>query len=189
MLIVEVRGTSGSGKSWVIRQAMGAYDGWEKVYLGKKRRPLYYQHPSGILVLGHYETACGGGDSIGSARAIYAVIDSLKSKPEVRVMLVESLLLSEDRKWTYQLVNDGNDVRVLFLTTPVERCIEQIKGRREEAGNEKPLKEDNTRNRVGVIEKARVRLTELGVRCHRCSADQAPGTILRWLRLHAEPGG
>jgi hypothetical protein len=73
------------------------------------------------------------------------------------------------------------DVRVLFLVTDIEECIRRVKKRRKDAGNDKPLNEKNTRNRVATIERARVKLTEAGVYCRRATVEQAPKIILNWL--------
>ena len=101
------------------------------------------------------------------------------------IVLCEGLLLSEDVKWTSQM----KDVHCFFLTTSLERCLSQIKARRAEAGNEKPLNEYNTSNRVGVIEKARQRLLDLGVDCRRCSTDQCPELIMNLLRSKSHGSG
>jgi hypothetical protein len=188
--VIQIRGTSGSGKTWVMREVMAAMGDilWSHIspydipkisrYVEGRKKPLWYAIGD-LAVLGHYEAACGGCDNIGSARQVYEVIQEVL--PQCKNILCEGLLLSEDVKWTSQL----DDVHVLYLTTPVEQCIAQIKRRREEAGNTKPLNEANTRNRVAVIERSRIKLLALGVDCRRVSARQAPGTILKLLQLHA----
>ena len=174
---VQIRGTSGSGKSTVMRKVIGGLGGKVKsVMKDGRKNPLYYKIDD-IAILGHYESPCGGCDTIGSARQVY----DLLQKIDARIVLSEGLLLSEDTKWSKQL----DDLRVVFLTTPVETCLERIRGRREAAGNNKPLKEDNTRNRVRVIERARVKLLAEDVTCRRCSSTQATEVILKWVKLHA----
>lgn len=177
MLVIQVRGTSGSGKTTVMRKVTKALGKWKPIYVAKRKQPLYYELETktyDLTVLGHYEATCGGCDNIGSARAVYELIQEV----DADVILCEGLLLSEDVKWSSQL----DDLRVLFLATDVETCIRQITNRRKEAGNDKPLNESNTRNRVAVIERARLRLLERGVLCRRASSDQAVGIILNWIR-------
>lgn len=171
-LIIQVRGTSGSGKSTVMKRVMDSLD-LVPEYEEKRKRPLFYSQGLRLAVLGHYESPCGGCDTIGSARAVYDLIQRLTH----RIIICEGLLLSEDVKWSSQLKN----LRIIYLTTPVERCLAQIRSRREEAGNDKPLNEDNTRRRVAVIERSRVKLIDLGVRCIRASANQAPNIIRKWI--------
>lgn len=178
-MIIQIRGTSGSGKSTVMRTVMEHFpSGFQAMRREGRKQPLYYVSLGEriVTVLGHYETQCGGCDTIGSARAVYDLISEL---PEAfqRTILCEGLLLSEDVKWSSQLPN----LRVIFLTTPLDRCLKQIEGRRHEAGNEKPLNPDNTSNRVQTIERARLKLEAKGVLCRRCPPEQAHEVIMKWI--------
>lgn len=176
-MIINIRGTSGSGKSWVVRRVMEDYGFWNGFYVPGRKQPLYHYPEDGrsIAVLGHYNSPCGGCDTIGSAKQVYTLIQKLS---QAKVIIAEGLLLSEDVKWSSYL----KDLRVIFLTTSIEQCITQIEARRKEAGNDKPLNRYNTENRVGVIERARVKLLTAGVDCRRLSAEQAPEMILSWLK-------
>lgn len=186
-MIIQIRGTSGSGKTWVMREVMNRLNYLKPVYVptwaGKKRRqPLYYYSGTDrVAVLGHYESTCGGCDNVGSARHVFELIEKVRESEEAVggdcSIVCEGLLLSEDSKWSSQLV----DLHAFFLATPVEKCLEQIRMRRLEAGNSKPLKEDNTRNRVAVIERARIKLIDSGAVCRRVSAKQAPREVLKLL--------
>lgn len=190
-MIIQVRGTSGSGKTTVMRAVKDAIEKfhgkpWNPVTPEGRKKPLHYWL-EGEVILGHYEnSACGGCDTIGSARQVYDTYEWVNQGVELEGVefdnfLMEGLLLSEDTKWTLEL-SKSDQVYIAFLTTPVDECIERIKGRREKVGNEKPLNEKNTRNRVGVIERARLKLSEeSGILCRRCSSEQAPSLILSWL--------
>lgn len=177
MRVIQIRGTSGSGKTWAMRNWMAKLL-WSPVHVDNRKKPLYYIHGS-LAVLGHYESACGGCDNIGSAAAVYNLIQKVKtSRPEIKVIVCEGLLLSEDVKWSSQL----EDLRALFLTTPIQQCISQIESRRLEAGNDKPLNTENTTKRVAVIERARVKLTSLGKDCRRCAVSQVFRLIDNWVK-------
>jgi len=173
-VIIQVRGTSGSGKSTVMRKVKDRLAGWESHYVEGRKKPLWYRRGN-LYVLGHYESPCGGCDTIGSARQVYEVIQGL---PLDATILCEGLLLSEDVKWSSQL--DG--LRALFLVTPVDICLERIEARRRAAGNDKPLNPANTVNRVATIKRARVRLRDVGVKTRRVSCSQALRLILRWIK-------
>jgi hypothetical protein len=178
-MIIQIRGTSGSGKSTAVRKVLDALGGptdvvWRPAARPGRKVPLYYR-VGGLAVLGHYETPCGGCDTVGSARAVYELIRSLP--PDVTHVLCEGLLLSEDVKWTSQLEN----VRVIFLDTPPAKCLEYVRRRRAEAGNDKPLDPANTLNRVAAIERARARLSETGVFTAVVSPGLVPGIVTRWL--------
>jgi ethanolamine ammonia-lyase large subunit len=185
-MIIQIRGTSGSGKTHVmnsIRKQLEPFLVEEVKTEGRKRPLLYYYNVNGrdVLILGHYETPCGGCDSIGSAPKIYELMVECYThyivggvKP---IILAEGLLLSEDVKWTKQ-IPAWDDVVVYYLTTPSERCLEQVQSRRELVGNDKPLNPDNTLKRVGVIERSRIKLTDEGIKCVRCSSNQAAKLII-----------
>jgi len=176
--VIQIRGTSGSGKSTVMREVLKRLNRTlYPVYRPRRRNPLYYKS-EGIIVLGHYESPSGGGDTIGNARAIYQLIQQVITEHDPAVVLAEGLLLSEDVKWSSQL----NRLKVVFLTTPIDTCLERIRKRRLSVGNTKPLNTFKTVRRVKVIERARQRLTEAGVECRRVTCEQAPDLILRWIR-------
>lgn len=180
-MICQVRGTSGSGKSWVMREVMKGLGEYETQYITGRKQPFDYFFNGLIYVLGHYESPCGGCDTIGSAGKVYEVVKRFFEGPDnARHVLCEGLLLSEDTKWTLQMPAIS-EVRVIFLNTDLDTCLAQIEKRRKAVGSEKPLNPKNTANRVATIERARVRLTEAGIYCRRASASQAPGLILDWL--------
>lgn len=187
-MIIFIRGTSGSGKTTVVRKLMTELlsrrlGQFEPKYNKGRGKPLWYtlMLDPPLVILGHYESPCGGCDTIGSAAAVY---DTIKLLPKTTNVIGEGLLLSEDTKWTKVLAAEGYDVRSIYLVTPVEKCIEQIKSRRASVGNEKPLNTKNTVNRVPVIERGRQKLDEVeGVTCRRASCDQSPSIILKWLGL------
>ena len=178
--LIQIRGTSGSGKTWVTRELLKRLGPFEPQYIEKRKRPLFYSNRQDVVILGHYESACGGCDNVGSAAKVYDLVNELKGKTlygNKRTFICEGLLLSEDSKWTKQL-NSEFKLTVYYLVTDIELCISQIIKRRVEAGNLEPLNESNTRNRVGVIERSRQKLIDSEITCIRCSAKQAPNFIL-----------
>lgn len=180
--IIQIRGTSGSGKSTVMTHVMESLE-WDGVLVGGRKKPLYYVNRElRIAALGHYETVCGGCDTIGAAPAVYDLTIKLLSNEAICIVLQEGLLLSEDVKWTKKLHEDGYDIRALFLVTELEECLARIAARRKGVGNNKPLNPGNTSRRVGVIEGARLKLEGAGVKCRRCSSTQAPSIIMNWIR-------
>lgn len=188
MVLVQIRGTSGSGKSTIMRELMYRLGPWESMYAAPRRKPLYYLNPkTSIVVLGHYEIACGGCDTLGSARETYEVLkESIFGKIETSVILTEGLLWSEDRKWTKILIEeDKQDVRPLFLTTTNDVCLERILKRREGKARSKPLNMQKHVVRARFIELTRLKLESWGIKCYRCSDSQAVGVVLKWIKEQA----
>lgn len=178
-MIIQIRGTSGSGKTWAIKKWMENYD-WEPEYQDGRKKPLLYRTwltpDKSMVVLGHYESPCGGCDTIGSARQVFELIDSLEDDS---IFVCEGLLLSEDVKWVSQATCP---VRIVYLTTDIEKCVSQIKARRELVGNTKPLNESNTRNRVEVIRRSKSKLRSFEhVKLRSAPAKQVPKVIEDWV--------
>lgn len=160
-----------------VMQALAPH--WDSVRCDGRHKPLYYVAKP-VIVLGHYESPCGGCDTIGAAPSIYEKVKGISKGNPGYHFLLEGLLLSEDTKWTLEMAK-LQETRVLFLTTPLEQCLTQIKSRREAVGSDKELNPKNTTNRVAVIERARIKLSQAGIHCQRAQASQVPRIVRRWL--------
>jgi len=181
-MIVQIRGTSGAGKSTVMKSVMEKLGEFEPRYFKGRKNPVWYLRPSlegtrPIVVLSHYESPCAGCDVLGSSRIVYEILEMLDLRKYD--ILCEGLMLSEDVKWTSKLTE--TITHLYYLTTDIEVCIDRIKKRREEKGNDKPLDEGNTRRRFGVIERTRTKFEFTPVHCYRVSQNQATKKIVRRL--------
>lgn len=166
-MIINIRGTSGSGKTTIVKSllSLGAKTSFREA--GRKQ-PLGYLVSTSIpaignfCVLGHYESACGGCDTLpGYDRIFELVREGLRMAPTV---IFEGLLVSEEVRRTVELHQQYEDqLRVIFLNTDVEVCLQSIRARREARGDTRPLKEDNTRNRVATIQRSCQKLRDAGV--------------------------
>lgn len=186
MLVIQIRGTSGSGKTTAMKQIMSNYVLAEKFVSGRKK-PLYYFNISrSLFILGHYESACGGCDNIGSAAKVYDLITTISKGMTAKepVVVCEGLLLSEDVKWTLKLREDGFVVHPIFLTTSPEECVKRVIERRKQAGNDKPFNTDNTLNRVKVIERAYEKLSAQGFHLRKCRTEQAQVIVKSLIQSH-----
>jgi hypothetical protein len=179
-LVVQVRGTSGSGKTWVMKQVMASIGYWQPVMSPCGGFPLYSLSENNVAVLGVYGEVNRGCDRLGSAHTIYDLIRSLLEE-QADAVLAEGLLLSNDVKWTAQL--QDFDLRVLFLSTPLDVCLRRLESRREQSGNKRPHNPMVTSNRVRHIQSSRTRLQDLGVWCPMVSPGQAVREILGWLSV------
>lgn len=172
-MIIQVRGTSGSGKSTIVRSVMALYPVREPIHEGRRKQPWGYhlrqgdeqQHAGRLYVPGHYEIECGGMDTL--PRLAEAMPDVLvEHELGGRDVLMEGLLASEDVRHLLALrekMRHADSMLVIQLTTPIEECLAAIRERRARRGNSNPLSEKNTRNRVATIKRACARLTMEGV--------------------------
>jgi hypothetical protein len=144
-LVVNLRGTSGAGKTELVRRLIGLYSGAQVGAAGTaltrhgRTRPIVWvlPHPAGgrpLAVLGDYDggAARGGCDTIplrdgGMAEAFRLADDLARDGHDV---LLEGLALSADVRDTAALAAAGRRVHVLCLATPLEECVRNVVRRR-----------------------------------------------------------
>lgn len=162
-MIVKIHGTSGAGKTTIVRDIMEMAT--QILPLGPVKRPEAYKLTmpnlvSPLYILGSYENTCGGMDGISS---VQDQIDLIHKYAALGHVVYEGLLMSTYHGKLGEAMNCyGNNHVWAFLDTPIDVCIDRIKQRRLEAGNDKPLNEDNTRNRMKPIQSLQGRLLRMG---------------------------
>lgn len=139
-MIINIRGTHGSGKSYTVKQIISRFNGCP---IGKDKRgkPLGYamklNNDEQLLVVGRYDIACGGCDAIQPYSDIWPRVAEFASMGHV---LFEGALISAN----YGTIGTsseqyGNDFVFAFLDTPLDLCLKRIVERRLAKGNTKPL--------------------------------------------------
>jgi hypothetical protein len=135
-VIVNPRGTSGAGKTELVRRILGAY-GWPRG-CGERRRPgLAWRlaHPRGgrpLAVLGPYASAAaaGGCDRIRAAEGglgeVFRLADAHAASGDD--VLLEGLELSAEHHRSALLAR-RHPLHVLRLATPLERCVRNAAAR------------------------------------------------------------
>jgi len=179
-MIINIRGTSGSGKSTLVRALMAQYTDRQPYHLSGRRQPIGYvctrpEHKP-LAVVGHYETACGGCDTIPTMDKIFELVR--QSHRRGWNVVFEGLLISADAKRTLDLhKGQGLPLTVIGLNkVPIEMCLESVNKRRmERMGPEKftPVKEKNTISKHRGVDKSMEFLIKHGVTVHSCDRDEA----------------
>lgn len=169
-MIINLRGTSGSGKSTIARQLMSCYGPRTAFYRSGRRQPIGYvlDHPIDaqegrkLAVVGHYETACGGCDTLPSYEV---VTDLVKSSHNMGYdVFFEGLLVSGDAKYTGAMFQDGYPLHVLGLDLDPNFCVESVNMRRRAKNPEKgPVNPKNTLAKVRCMHLSMERLKAIGV--------------------------
>jgi hypothetical protein len=133
-MILNIRGTHGSGKSWVVHQLLKepneAIDDYG-----------YYIPKWDCGVVGRYNTPCGGCDGIKSADEVVKRVRAFYGM--FRHVVFEGILVSHTFKRYSDLADELPGFWFLFLDTPLATCISRVKARREEKGNDKLLDPTN----------------------------------------------
>ena len=139
-MIVNVRGTSGSGKSHLVKQVVDhmtqRHLSPTKEFQDRRRKPLAYQWTfrdapeRNLYIPGHYESPCGGCDTI---KTMDLVADMVRRAYGIGFnVLFEGLLYSEETKRTLNMyLEEGRDIHIVKLTTPLDVCINSVNKRRQ----------------------------------------------------------
>lgn len=190
-MIVNLRGTSGSGKSTIAFAIMAK--SLEKTAItvpgtrgeliqGYEMRVSEAPYYKKLRVVGKYETQCGGCDGINTQNETERRVRTWHG--EGYHVLFEGLLISHIYGRWAQVAKDCKPFRFVFLDTPLDVCIERVKQRRLSKGNDKPLNTDNTvqkwKDARRVFDKAKAD----GLEPVWMNSDTAAEEILGWMRAY-----
>lgn len=190
-MILQLRGTSGSGKSHIVRGVLAEMRQKVKHREPGRRQPIGYTglFGGGVLgVPGHYETPCGGCDTIPDLTKVFSTVSD--AARGCRHVLFEGLLASEDTRRTLELHEalkahnraPMQELRIIHILTPIDQCLEGIQARRDARGDTRPLNPANTTNRVRTITRACEKLKEAGLAVYATDRDGAAKLVREWLK-------
>ena len=174
-MIINIRGTSGSGKSTVVKRLMERCDIEDFTIDGRKRPLMHICRPRNIdspplVAIGHYQTPTGGADTISEADYIFELVN--ESADEGSHVIYEGLMISSDVRRLIE-ANQNHKAMVSVLNTPIEQCIESIQERRTAKGNTKILNPANTVSKHAAILLQIPRFKRAGVELHHIDREQA----------------
>ena len=188
-MIINIRGTSGSGKSTLIRRIMDCYETKMAVRRSdepKRKQPHGYilSRPKGrdCVIVGHYETPCGGCDTINGMDRIYQLVrEGAEAGYDV---IFEGLLISAEFNRTYALHTDDLDLFVVGLDIPLEKCVDSVNERRWAKNPAKPgVNPKNTESKWKGTRSTMKKLAEHGVDAQWADRDGAFNLIAERLNL------
>lgn len=180
-MIINVRGTSGAGKTYLVKSIMALstdVSEWrdmdnapEGLFGSPTRRPMGYQikSPSGrCIVIGNYHgVQCGGCDQLMkepwclNRDETYALIGAAAKTAHV---LYEGLLISEVHRCA-ALAKTGFDVRVVHINEPLDVCLSAVNARRAARGRG-PVNPKLTVEKHHEIHRQVTRLSVAGVKVY-----------------------
>jgi hypothetical protein len=161
-MIVNLRGPSGSGKSYVGHQLLDGYpheeifeDGWNKF----KPRLIGYKLPGNFYLLGSYRAAGGGLDTL-SPHDRSALLPLIERYAKLGHVFFEALVISSTVVTYIELANKIKQPFIFaFLDTPADLCIQQVYLR----NGGKPIKEDLIRGHHKYMQRVQQRIDEAGL--------------------------
>lgn len=179
---INLRGTSGSGKTTIVRSILDNGN-WVKWADGKKVLG-YYNTEKRWAIIGSYENTCGGCDTIRTQEDTEQRIEMfLNSGYNV---LFEGLLISTlSSRWEKfaKRISDKSNMLFYYLDTPIEECLRRVKLRREQAGNTKPFNPKNTTDRVKAIDTTYQKLSSAGCYCLKASQENIRQNLYSWFGI------
>jgi cytidylate kinase len=179
-LIINIRGTNGSGKTTVVKSFLKNYPTRE-IYgaLGPKR-PVAYEvtikAKRPLYVIGPYVSSTGGLDAL--PYKIQETIDTLLTKYEkLGNLLFEGVVVSTTfgalGGWMAQR---QDKVIVAYLDTPLEVCMNSLAARESVKRGTK-----NVLTKFKVIPRTQALMNAAGIRTETISRENAVERILGWL--------
>jgi len=183
-MVVQLRGTSGSGKTYAVRAILNHFK--PQPDRNEDGKILGYELDNGqtrLYVVGDYDSSeCGGCDKIKRQKEIRQRVQAAALAG--RHVLFEGLLASGSvlpyAFLATELERAGHDYRFILLDTPLETCLDRIRSRRERKGNKKPLNPTNTTKSWNNQRRHYQKLREFGLDVRRLSGDEAIEQVIRW---------
>jgi hypothetical protein len=162
---INLRGTSGCGKSHLVKMIMKEFPEKKPHYTKYRRQPIGYtlSRPDGdpLYVVGHYEELCGGCDTIIGLDAIYDEIEFALLELEMDTIF-EGLIVCSDVERCISL-KDISNLLVIELDTPLDECLSNIEERRYIRGDKRVVDPKHTIAKMDQLVPQRRKFKEAGV--------------------------
>jgi hypothetical protein len=142
-MIIDIRGTHGSGKSWIVHKLLYGL-GLAPTPIVENGYHIDYQTIIGAVV-GKYETACGGCDGVPTADEVVRRVRLFSSK--YRAVILEGILVAHTYGRYNALAEEmeaaGIPYHFCFMNTPLKTCVARVLARRRVRGDARPFNPDN----------------------------------------------
>lgn len=137
--ILDIRGTHGSGKSYVIHQLIQQGQGPGSGYICENDATIgTYVSGFELAILGTYDRVCGGCDGIRTADEIVRRVRVFAG--EYKNVALEGILVAHTYTRYANLAADltsrGHQYYFIFMMTPYEECIRRVQARRVARGQQ-----------------------------------------------------
>src|SRR5262245_12865768 len=145
-MIINVRGTHGSGKTELARRVMARFKRKKPLYIEGRKAPIGYlcSNPSEdrkLFVAGSYESVTGGCDTIPKVDLMYTTIRKYAKREHD--VLFEGILAQHSTPNIQRLIDAGNEVAVVVIDVATSKAIKGVKARRRARGDTRPLDPSN----------------------------------------------
>lgn len=137
-VVINIRGTNGSGKSTTVRRIMETFRFTEV----KQGRVTCYEYQDPLLpefkvaIIGAYKTATGGCDTVKTQDEVCEAVRTYATQGWHVIFegVVVSTLHSRYSNLALELSQKGVETVFAYMDTDLEQCLRNVKTRREAAG-------------------------------------------------------
>lgn len=170
MIIISVRGTSGSGKTHLAKRVMDL-DFCSRFPIEEpgQRQEVGYLCGEHLRVLGRYNVASGDADRITPRQLAFDLIERWATKGDV---FYEGLLIANEVTRTVVL-HRTHPTHVVFLDTPLDQSLAAINARRALRGVTEPVSRKKTEEKHAELGRVRQRLRQAGVPTYHLDREAA----------------
>ena len=159
-MLINLRGSHGSGKSTVVRSLLDANDALP-IYGLLGHRPEAYELPGNTFIIGPYTSVCGGADCIQPYSLIVPLVEKYAAVGHV---VFEGALISSCWGAVGQVLERwGHEAIVVFLDTPVDECVRRVEARRAQRGDDRVFDPKNLIQKHDAIARLKVKLDAAGI--------------------------
>lgn len=191
-MIINIRGTSGSGKSWVIKQLLKRFPNEYDISL------LGHILNGNTYLIGPYLSQRGdvgidillkdmtldGIQALALQKPLQVSRGLLGNvpagRPQFEHVIFEGLIITSVYE-RYRKMSEEADLRWVFLNTPLETCLKQVDKRRMERGDRRPLNPENTVTKWNVARRHVDKARADGMKVFDISTEEAVELVSGWI--------
>jgi hypothetical protein len=188
MSVINITGTSGAGKSHLIRSFLDIVRKRGSIhpcYLSGRTLPIGYDialtENDRIHLIGAYsDVTTAGCDTIRDVATVFDIIRTYHQKKFD--VIYEGLFVMNHTRGPQLAEELGEDMVVLQLTTPYTECVSSINKRREERGEDKLFDKKHTHGNWVRAENYCMKMKAMGARVIPVSREKALAKLMELLR-------
>ena len=178
-MLINLRGTSGAGKTTIVRRIIKSSDTATPIYgaLGMRQPEAIKLHhsPRPLYALGPYPAA--GADSVIGRLGVQGVIDLLEKYSSRGDVIFEGLIISSMFGTIGEWLRDHPPVVVAVLDVTLEDCLAGLRERQGDRQKAAKTQEAHYRNTLKVADRMRA----MGMSVVMLKREGAVDTIRSWL--------
>lgn len=191
-MIINVRGTSGAGKSTIVRAVLESFKMKTNMYVDGKKRPRGYichtpDNQRDLFILGHYEILCGGGDTISDMNEQFDFIR--RADESGQNVLCEGLFMSGESKQFMEMHDDNMELLILGIKRSFTSCYRDANARKRRLAKMRgqkykgDYKESGVKGKHKGTQSAMRKMKEHGIQCEWHYRDACLNRIKEELEL------